>query len=297
MELTKIKGSTYFIDAPTNIGVYIFKNKNCLLIDTGLDNASARKVDEVLIKNGLHVKYIMHTHAHPDHVGGSSYFSSSYPGCQIYATDSQSIYMERPALLNTIVFSAIPVKKHRNEFKPFKRNFNLDMGVNKINDEKFEIISLFGHSTDHIGIITPDKVAFLGDSMYSKDILSKYSLPFLFNIEESVSSINKIKELDSDFFLLSHIDEVLNKDKVIVLADININNLVDYEEQILTFLDEPMSKEDILENLIGLNDLKAGFLQYHLYSSTVTAFLMHLYDKDLITNSVENGRLYYYKNK
>ena len=34
MELTKIKGSTYYINAPTNIGIYVFKNKNCLIIDT-----------------------------------------------------------------------------------------------------------------------------------------------------------------------------------------------------------------------------------------------------------------------
>lgn len=38
MELTKIKGNSYYINFPTNIGVYIFKNKNCLLIDTGKIN-------------------------------------------------------------------------------------------------------------------------------------------------------------------------------------------------------------------------------------------------------------------
>ena len=43
MELTKIKGSTYYINAPTNIGIYVFKNKNCLIIDTGINNTQARK--------------------------------------------------------------------------------------------------------------------------------------------------------------------------------------------------------------------------------------------------------------
>jgi len=34
MELIKIKGNSYYIKAHTNIGVYMFKNKNCILIDT-----------------------------------------------------------------------------------------------------------------------------------------------------------------------------------------------------------------------------------------------------------------------
>ncbi len=43
MELTKIKGNSYYINFPTNIGVYIFKNKNCLLIDTGKNKYDGKK--------------------------------------------------------------------------------------------------------------------------------------------------------------------------------------------------------------------------------------------------------------
>lgn len=53
MELTKIKGNTFYINAPTNIGVFSYKNKNCLLIDTGINNTAARKIDNVLAENRL----------------------------------------------------------------------------------------------------------------------------------------------------------------------------------------------------------------------------------------------------
>ena len=59
LELNKIKGNTYFIDGPTNIGVYAFKNKFCILIDSGLDNSAARKIDDILKENKLHPKYII----------------------------------------------------------------------------------------------------------------------------------------------------------------------------------------------------------------------------------------------
>jgi glyoxylase-like metal-dependent hydrolase (beta-lactamase superfamily II) len=45
MELEKIKGGTYYCPGNTNIGVYAFKNKNCLLIDTGINNTYARRLD------------------------------------------------------------------------------------------------------------------------------------------------------------------------------------------------------------------------------------------------------------
>ena len=92
MQFNKIKGNTYFIDAPTNIGVYVFKNKTCLLIDTGIDNTQAGKIDEVLKAQGLHPRYIINTHSHADHCGGNSYFKKNYPGCAYTAQPGSKNY-------------------------------------------------------------------------------------------------------------------------------------------------------------------------------------------------------------
>jgi hypothetical protein len=37
MELKKINGNSYYIPGPTNIGLFQFKDKYSLLIDTGSD--------------------------------------------------------------------------------------------------------------------------------------------------------------------------------------------------------------------------------------------------------------------
>ena len=50
MELAKIKGNTYYVQSGTNIGVISFKNKNCMLIDTGINNTSARKLDALVLE-------------------------------------------------------------------------------------------------------------------------------------------------------------------------------------------------------------------------------------------------------
>lgn len=295
MEITKIKGNTYYIKAPTNIGVYIFKNKNCLLIDTGIDNTQARKIDEVLINNGLHPKYIINTHSHYDHCGGNIYFQNNYPGCIVYSSYGEKLRMENTYIQESMLFSADPIKELNVNNKVYSVDFVLDEGQNKINDEKFEVVSLKGHSVDQIGIITPEKVCFLGDSIFSEKIIEKYSFPYLYNISESLKTLDFIKEIDGDFFAVSHSDDFVDRDEILKLCDINITNIEKYKNQILELLDQPLTREDICENLTILNDLVLNFKQYHLNFSTVSAFITYLYGKDLLEYSVENGKLYYYK--
>ncbi|MEW9095940.1 MAG: MBL fold metallo-hydrolase [Clostridiaceae bacterium] len=294
MDLIKIKGNTYYINAPTNIGVYVFKNKNCLLVDTGINNSQARKIDEVLIQNNLHPKYIINTHNHVDHCGGNSYFKENYPGSLIFTSAKEKIFMENPELYPCILSNSIPIKGLKRITKKFDVDFILDYGVNKINDEKFEVLALKGHSQEHIGFITPEKVCFLGDALFSDEIIDKYSLPYLYDIEESINTLNIINDIDCDYFILAHSNEMILKDQIKDLIQHNLNNINYFIEQILDLLDGPMTKEDILQNLAILNDLSMGFTQYHLNFSSVSALVSYLYNQGKIDCSIEDGKMYFY---
>lgn len=295
MELTKIKGSTYYIDAPTNIGVYVFKNKNCLLIDSGKDTGAARKIDEVLKQNGLHPKYIINTHHHMDHCGGNVYFKEEYPGCLVYTSEKEKLPMENPHLYPFSLFGASPIKELHKSNKAFPVDFVTVEGENKINDEKFEIISLGGHTVDLIGIITHEKVCFVGDSIFSTEILEKYSLPYLYDVKLEKETLNKLKTVDADYFVISHSNSVLTKEEFMSVIDKNLDNIENYENQILDLLDQPLTREDILENLSVLNELAMDFNQYHINFSAVSAFVSYLYNKNLLEYSIEDGKLYYFK--
>lgn len=295
MELTKIKGNTFFINAPTNIGVFSYKNKNCLLVDTGINNTAARKIDNVLVENRLHVKNIINTHSHIDHCGGNNYFRSNYTGCLVYASYKEKIYMENLELRPNMLYTSSAVKELQEDCRDTQVDFILDYGTTKINDEKFDILSFKGHSPEGIGIITPDKVCFLGDSVFSSSILEKYSFPYLFNVEESLETLDKIKEIDSDYFVISHSEDIYSKEEIIKLCDKNKENINNYLDELLELLDKPLTKEEILENLIILNDLNINFDQYYIDFSSMSAFVSYLCNKGIIKYSVENGNVYYYK--
>jgi len=295
MELTKINGNTYYINAPTNIGIYTFKNKNCILIDTGINNTAARKIDTVLTENKLHTKYIINTHSHVDHCGGNNYFKENYTGCLVYTSAKEKLCMENPEIRPNMLYTSYPVKELEDEFKGTSVDFVLDYGTNKINDDKFEIISLKGHSPEGVGIITSDRVCFLGDSIFSNSILDKYSFPYLFNIEETLNTLDKIKDIDADFFMVSHANSIFTRDEITALVNRNVGNIRSYLDEMLELLNEPHSKEELLENIIILNNLFINFRQYHLNFSSMSAFLAYLCNKGEVKYSVENGRVYYYK--
>lgn len=295
MKLEKIKGSTYYINAPTNIGVYVFKNKNCLLIDTGINSTQAKKINEVLLENGLHPKYILNTHSHADHCGGNPYFQSTYPGCTVHASETERLYMENPELLDTLLFSSSPIKGLGPGYKPLKIDFTLETGTQKINDEKFEIIPLPGHSVGQIGVTTPEKVCFVGDAVFSEEIIEKYQFPYLFHIQKSLDTLQNLKNIDADYFVISHANEVISKEQMGELLDKNIRNIEKFSEQILELLDQSLTREDILENISILNDVSMDFKQYFRNLSTTSAFIKHLMDQNLLEYSMENGKLYYFK--
>jgi glyoxylase-like metal-dependent hydrolase (beta-lactamase superfamily II) len=295
MNLNKIKGNSYFIDAPTNIGVYTFKSKQCILIDAGINNTAARKIDEVLIENGLSPKFIINTHSHSDHCGGDNYFNETYGGCNVYASQTEKMYMENPDLFPSVLYTSNPIKEILMLNKPVKVDYVIDYGLVKINDEKFEIIPLPGHSPEQIGFITSEKVCYTGDSVFSHKIIDKYSLPNLFNIEDSLKTLEYLKGIDADYFLISHSDGAVERDEFLKLIDLNIKNINDYIDEMLEILDQPQTKEELLQNIVLLNDLKLDFKEYHLSFSTISAFISYFYNKGLIDYSIEDGKLYYYK--
>lgn len=295
MTLEKIKGNTYYIPGATNIGVFAYKNKNCLLIDTGINNTVARKVENSLNENNLHVKYIINTHSHMDHCGANNYFQKEYPGCVVYTSEKERLFMENPELFSNILYS-VPnsFKELDRQSKPLVVDFSLEYGMNKINDEKFEIISTAGHSVGHIAVVTPEKICFLGDCIFSEGIMKKYKLPYYVSLDEGINTLTKLKEIDADYFVLSHSDRILDKDDLLRLVDLNIETIKKFENQILELLEQPQTKEGVLESIAVLNEMNPDFKEYHLDYAAVSAYISYIYEKGLIDYSASDGRVYYF---
>lgn len=293
MNLEKINRNTHYIQSPTNIGVYVFKNKNVLIIDSTINRYEAKKIEKELIDKGLKPKYIINTHSHIDHSGGNNYFKETYPGLEVFSSQKEKILIENPEIHYFISSSAHPSKKLKIR-KESKVDYVLEEGIHKINDEKFQIIDLPGHSIEDIAIITPDRVAFLGDAIFSKYTLEKYSLTYNLHLEKRLESLNKIKEIDADYFVISHGKEILNKEEICDLVEENIKSTNKTISEILQICEQPLSREEILQEFSILHDIKTNYNGYLVNFCSLTSFLNYMIDNDKIDASVQDGKLVYF---
>lgn len=293
--MIKINRNTYYIKAPTNVGVFTFKNKNCLIIDSGINTSAAKNIEKDIISNGFHPKYLINTHSHLDHCGGNFYFQNTYLGMETFASEEAKVFIETPYLNEMVVSTAYPLKKMILA-KKTKINTILEEGIYKINDEKIKIINLKGHTMGDIGIITPDRVCFLGDSIFSNETLIKYPLTFLINIDKRIETLEKIKKIDADFFLISHANNILNKNEIIELVDKNIESINKTLKDIMDLLSQPMTKEELLQSFLILNEIEVRYKEYLVDFSSISAYLNYLMELNEVEISIQDGKVYYYKN-
>lgn len=293
MDLVKINGNTYYIKAPTNAGVYLFNSRDCLLIDTCFTKKQAHQMDKILKENNFNLRYIINTHTHLDHCRGNLYFQEVYPECKVFASEKERPFMEHPYLLGAIFFSASPLKHLDPAPLSFPVDQYLEPGIKNIGGQSFKVIPLPGHTRGQIGIVTPDRVCFLGDSIFSKQVIMKYSLPYLFDLEESIKTLHSLPEIDADYFLISHEEGVIASKDLPDLVNYNLANIEKFQKQILASLKQPLTREQLVKEITLSNNIALNLLEYHVIQTTVSAFLTHLNQLGLITYTIDEGRFYF----
>jgi len=262
MQLKKISGNSYYIPGPTNIGVFQFKDKYALLVDSGDNKQQARKIDELLRSHGVTIKYIVNTHNHIDHSGGNPFFLENNPGTVFYASDQETLFIEDQSLFPLYLYGGqAPRELSRHFVRSQKSTVHEQLlpGLCKINEEKFEIIALPGHARGLIGMATRDSVCYLGDALFSEEKIVKYSLPFLFDIAAQLQTYELLTSLTYDYYVLGHADTIYNAAEMQRLVQYNEENLNHYLELILELLLQPKTREELLEEIVILKALNLDF--------------------------------------
>lgn len=295
MELIKLRGRTYYISSATNVGVYRYRNGLCALIDTGLDNTTGRKITQVLENNNLKVKYIVNTHAHPDHFGANNFIKEKYPGALIVASCKERIFMENSILEGIVFYGASPM--HGLSTRILKAHdtavdINVTEGVIELENKKFEIIPLEGHSIGQIGVTTEDNVIFCGDAFFSEDKMEKYPFPFLFDVGAHLNTLKFLLDTNYECYMISHCDVSLENPKSLIQK--NIDNVHQNLEIVLDFLAQPLTREDLTELIIKKYDIPMNISQYFITISSVGAFLTYLLEKQSINMDIIDGKMYFY---
>ena len=281
MELIKVGEKTYYIKNPTNIGVYKIDDKNVYLIDSGNDKDAGKKILKIIEEQGWSVKGIINTHSNADHIGGNKVIQDR-TNCKILAYNIEKSFTEYPILETSFLYGGYPFKSIRNKFLLAKESVVTPIQNNL--PEGLEYFMLRGHFFDMIGIKTSDDIYFLADSLFSKEIISKYNLFFIYDVKEFFNTLDYLSTLHGKLYIPSHCE--VEKD-ISELININRNKIQEIINKICSYCNNEHTFEEILKNIFDEYNLTMNAEQYVLVGSTTRSYLSYLCD--------ENRLIYEYK--
>ena len=289
MELIKVGAKTYYIQNPTNIGIYKTDDNNVYIIDTGNDKEAGKKILKIIDEQGWSIKGIITTHSNADHIGGNRVIQER-TNCPIYAFGIEKCFTDYPILETSFLYGGYPFKDLRNKFL-----FAKESKVEEINDnlpEGLEYFTLRGHFFDMIGIKTDDDVYFLADSLFSEETISKYHLFFIYDVQEYLNTLDYLSNLKGKLFIPSHCEATKDISKLIELNRNKINEVSNY---IYELCEKESTFEEILKSIFDKYNLIMSSNQYVLVGSTVRSYLSYLYDLDRIEYIFKDNKMYWKK--
>ena len=289
-ELIQVGEKSYYIDCPAKIGIYAQSEKEVYLIDSGNDKETAKKTLKIIAEKNWIVKGIINTHSHADHTGGNAYIQSK-TGCPVFCNGIEADFTRHPILEPALIFGGYPCKPLRNKFLMAKESVVTDFSSPEFPHE-VEVIPLPGHFFDMAGFRTPDNTVFLADCICSAEVLEKYGIPFIYDVEKYLATLEMLPSIQAEVFVPSHIDPCKDISK---LAEINRDKVFEIERLIKDICATPVTTDEIITALFRHYGLTMTLSQYALVGFTIRSFLSWLTDKRKISYMAEDAKLLWKK--
>ncbi len=285
-ELIQVGKKTFYIACPAKVGIYQIDDSNVCLIDSGSDKDAAKKVYKVLQEKNWNVKMIINTHSHADHIGGNAFFQEK-TNCSVYCAGIDRMFVLHPELESSYLFGGFPNKDLRNKFLSAPKSYAFELSEDVL-PKGLEMLRLDGHAFSQVGIKTDDEVWFLADAITTEEIISKYHLVFLCNVQKTFESLEKIKTLQGNAFIPSH---GMVCEDIKTLGDINIAKMLEIITLLLDTCKEAKSTEVVIQKVFFHYNLTMTFAQNVLVGSTIRSYLSYLYDEGKLEALFEDNVL------
>lgn len=147
--------------------VWIESPGTCLVIDPGMSNETEwKRVQDFLVTHKLTPERILLTHNHVDHVMGTSYLTSAYPGLRIYGSEEDQNHLPSVGAQNAAFgvdcpLHWVPITNNLKEGEEFPFPAQSD------SPQTVRVIDCPGHSHHGLCYYFADaKVLFSGDVLF-----------------------------------------------------------------------------------------------------------------------------------
>jgi hypothetical protein len=139
-----------------------------------------------------------------------------------------------------------------------------------------------------IGVRTPDDVVFLADCVMGANIIEKYHINFIYDVEQYLFTLDRVEELNAALFAPAHAEPQAD---IRPLARINRDKVFEIISLLLELCKTPRTAEEIMKLVFDHYSLTMDFNQYVLVGSTLRSYLAYLMDQGRVETLFMENRL------
>jgi len=279
----------YVLPGGTNVGIVRAGGDGVLLIDTGLNDTTARKVlRAVRDELNAEVRAILTTHGHADHFGANA-FVVGRTNARVYAPDIDELVLRHPIMQPVFLYGgADPLDTLRGRFLLAESgpvDAVLEPGEQTVEGLEMHVVSLAGHSMNQLGFVI-DGIFFCADVVFPQAALEKYRIPYLYGLTEHLDALDYAAGIACRVAVPGHgpMEESLDEP---VARNLQVIDRV--ITALLGLLDEPKSTDQICAELFVALDVPVLDDQgYYLLRPTVAAYLSHLQRTGDVAHEIAN---------
>lgn len=204
LKLHHILGKTYAIETQsTFVPVYQLNKREVVLLDSGLA-ADRASLIALLRERDWEVRGIICSHAHMDHGGNIRFLQGRY-GCRVAAHEIEAEIAATPESFRSHYCVSTPDESGGLE-ECFATTDRMTSQTQQLEfcGAVFHILQLSGHSAGHIGVITPDDVAYVGDALMGMVQLAASKMPTTGNLRRDLASKRSLHDLRAAAYVVPH---------------------------------------------------------------------------------------------
>ena len=298
MELRRVYGNTYAaVGATALMPVYKLTERDIVLMDTGYARLDRSALVNLIEGNGFRLRGIICSHAHFDHTGNVRFLQQRY-GCLAAAQIIEAGISVNPDAYRAN-YVALTYGKSREylleECFPADVIIPADAEHLDFCGARFGILQLPGHSAGHIGVVTPDGAAYLGDCLIDEEQIAAAKLPTSMFIAKDLESKAYLKTTDYKAYILAH-KSVVQPKALGAVIDHNIAVIQSKRAELLALLEDGMTFPEWIgafcqrENVRTHNELKFSIVERNFSN-----FVSWLTDSGAVTVQREFCAKRYYK--
>lgn len=309
-----LSNGVYYVPGDTNVGIITNENNGItelFLVDTGTGTPATFEtldiIDDFFKKQNKEymVKAIITTHGHPDHFGGHHYIQEKTK-CEIWAGQLDQYCMENPIIHSTVTWGGYPPHGLRSvvfcpESVKIDRFFKEGDVIPISKDRTISFTDIHGHTFSSFGIVITnkngEKIIFTGDSLFPRNALGKFWIPFILNPKEFLDSLKKLRNIKNVICMVPSHGDLINGDIIEETVEFNMISVLSAKQSILNALSQKKYStiDEITKFVADENEYKMSLGQYVLINSTIKSYLAIMHDYELVEMKIKDNILYFAK--